>query len=66
MAKQAFPGVQTGGGIMPKLIGAAVTFAVLVLIVKHPAESAVWVKGAFELFIALVNGMAQFLQGLMA
>ncbi|WP_258344965.1 hypothetical protein [Saccharopolyspora gregorii] len=65
MAKQAFPGVQTGG-IMPKLIGAAVTFAVLVLIVKHPAESAVWVKGAFELFIALVNGMAQFFQGLMA
>ncbi|GAB3676420.1 hypothetical protein [Saccharopolyspora tripterygii] len=66
MAKQTIPGVQAGGGFMPKLIGAAITFAVLVLVVKHPADSAVWVKGAFELFLALVNGLAQFFQGLMA
>lgn len=66
MAKQAIPGLQTGGGIMPKLIGWAVTIAVLVLIVKHPADAAVWVKGAFELFMALVGGLALFFQGLMA
>lgn len=66
MAKQAIPGVPTGGGIMPKLIGWAVAIAVLVLIVKHPAEAATWVKSGFELFISLVGGFAQFFRGLMA
>lgn len=66
MAKQTIPGLKASGGFMPKLIGTAITLAVLVLVVKHPAESAVWVKGAFELFLALVNGLAQFFQGLMA
>lgn len=66
MAKQAVPGVPTGGGIMPKLIGWAVALAVLVLIVKHPADAATWVKGGFELFGALVGGIAEFFRALMA
>jgi hypothetical protein len=58
MAKQAFPGVKTGGGPLAKLIGAAVVLALLVLVVKHPAEAAGWVKTAFTMFGDLVGALA--------
>jgi hypothetical protein len=47
MAKNAIPGLKTGGGVMSKVVGAAVVLAILVTVVKHPSDAADFVKTIF-------------------
>lgn len=55
MAKQQFPMTKGGSGVLSKLIGWLVLIAVLVMVVKHPVESAHW-------FSATVEALGTFLQ----
>ena len=40
MARNSFPRMRTGGSSMPSVLGVAVAVVVLVLVVRHPSESA--------------------------
>lgn len=59
MARNALP-VGTGNGPLGKLIGGAVTIAVLVYVVKYPTEAANTVSGIFGMLGHLVDGLASF------
>jgi hypothetical protein len=48
MAKNSFPGMKTGGGVVSKVIGLVVLGVVLALIVKYPGGSAHFVKTLFS------------------
>ena len=43
-----------------KLIGAIITMALLVLVVRYPADIAGWVTGTAHLLIRIVNGLVTF------
>jgi hypothetical protein len=59
MAKQTIPGFQTGGGgMLRKLIGTVVVLALLVIVVKHPADAANWVKAA----VGCLDGLVSFIR----
>lgn len=58
MAKQTIPGFQTSGGVLRKVIGTAVVLALLVIVVKHPADAANWVKTA----VGWLDGLVTFFQ----
>ncbi|MFE0022364.1 hypothetical protein [Amycolatopsis sp. NPDC059021] len=61
MAKQnPFPGMKTGGGILSKLIGAAVVLALLVLVVKYPGDAASWAKGIGSTVADGIDGIVTF------
>ncbi|MCA1228643.1 hypothetical protein [Saccharopolyspora sp. 6M] len=61
MAKQTFPGMPTsGGGMLPKLIGALVMLAVLAFVVQQPVEAAQLVRNVLGLFGGAVDGLATF------
>ena len=47
MARNAIPGMKTGGGVMSKLVGTAMVLAILVIVVKHPSDAADFVKTVF-------------------
>ncbi|MCO1581232.1 hypothetical protein M8C13_36330 [Crossiella sp. SN42] len=64
MARNSFPGMKTGGGLLPKLIGLLVLIAVGVLIVRYPGDSAGWVSGVFSGGRDVVDGIAVFLRKL--
>ena len=57
MAKNTIPGLKSGGGLVPKLVGLALLATVVVLLIKHPAEMAGWVS-------ALVKGIGDLIEGL--
>jgi hypothetical protein len=65
MARNVIPGVQTGGGVLSKVIGTAVVLAILVIVVKHPAEAASFAKALFAGAGAVIDGFASFLRSLM-
>jgi hypothetical protein len=54
--------VPTGGGVLPKLIGIAVTLALLVFVVKHPADAASGLKALIDAVGGIVDGIATFFQ----
>lgn len=60
MAKNAIPGMKTGGGVMSKVVGTAVVLAVLVIVVKHPSDAADFVKTVF----GWIDQIATFLREL--
>ncbi|QWF80445.1 hypothetical protein [Amycolatopsis sp. CA-230715] len=62
MAKSTIPGLKSSGGVLPKLIGLTVLAAVLMLIVKHPANAATWVQSAGDWVGNAVDGLANFIQ----
>jgi hypothetical protein len=64
MAKNTIPGLKTGGGLLSKLILTAVALAVLVLVVKHPAEAASIVKAVAGAVGAIIDGISSFVQHL--
>lgn len=64
MAKQTFPGIKTGGGVLPKLIGFGVLLALLVIVVQYPAEAASWVKSAFSLAGDGIDGLVAFIRSI--
>ncbi|MFI6026383.1 hypothetical protein [Amycolatopsis magusensis] len=49
-----------GGIILPKLIGTAVLLALLVMVVRRPAETAAWVTDVFGWGVAVIDGLAAF------
>jgi hypothetical protein len=60
MAKNAIPGLKTGGGVMSKVIGTVVVLAILVIVVKHPSDAANFVKAVF----GWIDQVATFLREL--
>ncbi|HYQ66176.1 hypothetical protein [Actinophytocola sp.] len=62
MAKQTFPQLKQGGGILRKVIGSALLVAVLVLVVRYPADAASGVKAAWAAAGSLVDGLVTFLR----
>lgn len=58
MAKQTLPGFQAGGGTLRKVVGTAVVLALLVIVVKHPADAANWVKTA----VGWLDGLVSFIR----
>lgn len=65
MAKNAMP-MATGGGskVLPKLISTLLGLSVLVLVVKHPTESANGATGVVNGIGVVVDGLATFLNAL--
>jgi hypothetical protein len=59
MAKNMLP-MKPRSGPVGKIIGAIVTVALLVLIVRYPADIAGWVTGTAHLLIRIVNGLVTF------
>ncbi|WP_410619402.1 hypothetical protein [Amycolatopsis sp. cmx-8-4] len=64
MAKNNFPMMKSGGGLLSKAVGLVVTLAIIVLIVKYPADSASWASGAAHGAGAVIDGVVQFLRAL--
>lgn len=60
MSKQAFPGIKTGSGPLPKIISTVVVLAFLVIVVKHPGDAATWVKDAFSFLGEAIDGVVAF------
>jgi len=65
MARNVIPGLRTGGGIMSKVIGTAVVLAILVIVVKHPADAASFAKTIFGVLGAIIDGLVSFFRSLM-
>ncbi|MEU4254178.1 hypothetical protein AB0F15_42980 [Amycolatopsis sp. NPDC026612] len=64
MAKNNFPVMKSGGGLVGKAIGLVVGLAIVVLIVKYPADSASWASGAAHGVGVVIDGVVQFLRAL--
>jgi hypothetical protein len=60
MARNAIPGLKSGGGVMSKVVGTAVVLAILVIVVKHPSDAADFVKTVF----GWIDQVATFLREL--
>lgn len=65
MARNVIPGVRTGGGILSKVIGTAVVLAILVIVVKHPADAANFTKTVFSGLGAVIDGLVSFFRSMM-
>lgn len=61
MARQQFPMMNTGGGILSKLVGTVITLAFLAFVIKHPAEAAHWLTSTLGALGNVVDGLATFL-----
>lgn len=61
MARNTIPGIQTGGGIMSKVVGTLVLIAVVVVVVKYPADAASWVRGLGT----VIDGLVSFIRALL-
>ncbi|WP_431901284.1 hypothetical protein [Amycolatopsis thermoflava] len=66
MAKQTFPGLKTGSGLLPKVATALVVLALLAIVVKHPADAATWAKSLGSGIGAIIDGIATFVRQLSA
>jgi hypothetical protein len=64
MARNVIPGVKTGGGVLSKVIGTAVVLAILVMVVKHPADSAAFARTLFSGAGAVIDGLVSFFRSL--
>lgn len=64
MSKKNLVPMAGGTSVMPKVIGTLIALGLLVLVVKHPADAAVWVKGLATWVGSAVDGMAAFFQQL--
>jgi hypothetical protein len=66
MARNAIPGLKTGGGILPKMIGTVVVITILVIVVKHPSDAAHFVKTVFSGLGAVIDGVVSFFRALIS
>jgi hypothetical protein len=62
MAKNAFPGTKSSGGLLKKVVGTVVVLALLTLVVKHPSDAATWTKALFGLAGEVIDGIVTFFQ----
>lgn len=60
MGKSAMPMMKTGGGAGKKLLGAAITLALVVMVVQHPTEAAQWTKNAAAVIGHLADSLGLF------
>ncbi|GAB3671275.1 hypothetical protein [Saccharopolyspora tripterygii] len=60
MGKSSMPMMKTGGGAGKKLLGAAVTLALLVMVVQHPTEAAQWAKNGAAFVGHLADALGLF------
>lgn len=62
MAKQQqpLPMMPTGGGVLPKVLRWLVAIALVVLVVKYPADAATWVRNVFTWGEEAVEGLVTF------
>ncbi|QRP47234.1 hypothetical protein [Amycolatopsis sp. FDAARGOS 1241] len=61
-ASSMIPMPTSGGSVLPKLIGGAVLLALLVVVVKHPADAAHWAKAVIDAGGEVIDGLASFLR----
>ncbi|CAM06171.1 hypothetical protein A8924_7400 [Saccharopolyspora erythraea NRRL 2338] len=61
MAKSPIPMMKTGGGLLPKFVGALLTLAFLAMVIKQPAAAAEMLTGAGAALGAAVEGLMSFL-----
>lgn len=64
MAKSAVPMAGGGSKVLPKLISTLLGLSVLVLVVKHPTESATGATGLVNGIGSVIDGLATFLNAL--
>ncbi|WP_344861975.1 hypothetical protein [Amycolatopsis ultiminotia] len=64
MAKQQFPGLKSGSGLLSKVIVGALALAVLVLVVKYPSDAASWAQGVGSVAADTIDGLVTFFRGL--
>jgi hypothetical protein len=64
MAKKTTPLAAPAGSVLPKVIGTLVLLALLLVIVKHPSEAAVWAKALGAGIGTAANGLAAFLNAI--
>lgn len=62
MARNQFPMMRSGGGIVSKLVGLGVLAAVLTLIVKYPGDAAGWLSGGLDAAGDVIDGIVNFLR----
>lgn len=62
MPKQTLPMPTAGGGVLKKLLGAAVAIALLVILMQYPTDAASWAKSAIEMAEDLVHGIVTFIR----
>ncbi|WAL65953.1 hypothetical protein ORV05_34735 [Amycolatopsis cynarae] len=60
MAKNPYPVMNTGGGLLPKLLGLLTLIAVVVLVIKYPTDAARWVRGLGT----VIDGLVAFFRAL--
>ena len=64
MAKNSFPMMKSGGGIMSKLIGIGIAIALVTLVVKYPSDAASWVSSGLHGAGAVIEGFVDFARAL--
>ncbi|MEU3274507.1 hypothetical protein ABZ639_26995 [Saccharomonospora sp. NPDC006951] len=64
MAKQTPVLPKAGGGVLVKLVGTVAVIALLVVVVKHPADAAAWVKGVAGTVVDVVDGFVAFFRNM--
>jgi hypothetical protein len=60
MAKNSFPMMKSGGGIMSKLISIGVVIALVTLIVKYPSDAASWLTNGLHGAGSVIEGFVNF------
>lgn len=66
MPKNALPLKTGGSGLATKVIGWLIVIAVLTLVVKYPADTAVWVRELAGLASDVIDGISTFLRTIIA
>ena len=56
--------IPTGGGALRKIVGVAIVIALLVIVIKHPAEAAATATKAAGLVGDVIDGLWSFVQQL--
>lgn len=64
MAKNSFPSFKTGGGILKKVVIAAVVLAIIVMVLKSPGESAGIVNDARDGGEGVIDSLITFFRSL--
>ncbi len=62
MAKQAIPGIKSGGSLRSKAIQALVAITFVTLVVKYPSETAEWTRAAFAGAGSAIEAFATFVR----
>lgn len=62
--KNTFPTITSGSGVGKKIVGSLIAAALVVLVVRNPADAAGWAKSAVHETMAVIDGLASFFRQL--